>query len=436
MMVAAEIIASIIECIIMTEFLTRFLGIKNKNYALIKFLSCFLLLLADNLLMPLVGGSELLPVAIMLAIEMVYSIVFLKGEIYKKIFVVFISCITMLLINMTVLMLIGNLLQIDIAKLTVGTDAVRLMILFLTKFLFFLITRALLKLKADERYRFSRNEWLMLTAIFVMTFFIGIAVLENVVHGENKEIFMFSSVLGLVLTNIITYMLIIRMIRQNTEHVKNAVLEAQIKGEEKTIQEVNRMYAEIQQIRHDIKHWASGSLALIKQGEYSRAEEYLSVLLSDKIGALKNYAVTDVPMINAIINLKLTWAEEKGIEIRTVMGTELGKLDYYELSIVIANMLDNAIEACGSIEGKKQIYYEMGMDGAYLKILVKNTYDGGEINLHTKKNNKKLHGFGTKGIQKYCEENDGILNFYEQDGYFCADLWLKTEEQSAQYAVI
>ena len=31
-------------------------------------------------------------------------------------------------------------------------------------------------------------------------------------------------------------------------------------------------------------------------------------------------------------------------------------------------------------------------------------------------------------VEDFCEKNDGILNFYNMDGYFCADLWVKTDK--------
>ena len=76
---------------------------------------------------------------------------------------------------------------------------------------------------------------------------------------------------------------------------------------------------------------------------------------------------------------------------------------------------------------KKEIYFEMYADGEYLKIFVRNSYDKGGIDLRTKKPNKRLHGFGTKGISDFAKKNGGILNFYEENGDFCVDLWVRRD---------
>ena len=105
-MIVAEIAASAVECMIMAEFLTRFMGLKNDRYKIAKASICFLLLFADGIICPLLTDIEIVSVLVILVVEVTYSVIFLRGSIYKKVFVVFISCIAMLLINTTVLMLL------------------------------------------------------------------------------------------------------------------------------------------------------------------------------------------------------------------------------------------------------------------------------------------------------------------------------------------
>ena len=232
-MIVAEILANVAECLIIADFITKFLEVKNNKYGKVKFMAYFALLFLDNMLCPVLFKDELVPVAVMIVIGMIYSAVFLKGNIYIKIFVVFISCIALLLINTLVLMVLSKILKTSIENLTSGVGAVRLMVLFLTKFLYFLTTRLLLKIKGDNKYSFGKIEWIVLMSIFGVTFLIGVAVLESAVKGINTEVFMLASVIGLILINIITYILMIIMNRENSEKVKVAILETQIEIQEK-----------------------------------------------------------------------------------------------------------------------------------------------------------------------------------------------------------
>lgn len=427
-MIIAEITASVVECVIMAEFLTVCLGVKSDRYKILKAAVCSLLLFVNVVLCPMITDSEMLSVAIMLVIETVYSIIFLKGSIYKKVFVVFISAIAMMLINVTVLMALEKVLAVDMQELILGNGTARLMVLFLTKFLYFLVTRFLLKINGSSVYNLGKSEWITLLAVFAVTFFIGIAVLECAVKGTNIEIYMMASVSGLILINVLTYALMQRMNKENAERTKSMLLEIQLKENTESVHEIHRMYEEIQQIRHDTKHWITGSLALLKQKNFDEAEKYLEKLVDEKIGTLRDYVITDNDVINAIINSKLSEASKKGIEVRASVGTEIGETDTYGLSVAISNLLDNAIEGCMRIQGKRKIYFEMFVDGEYLKVFIKNTYDKSGINLETRKANKKLHGLGLKSVANFTERNDGILNFYEENGDFCTNMWVRTNK--------
>lgn len=428
-MIVAEVAASAVECVIMAEFLTRFMGLKNERYKVAKISICFLLLFADGIICPLLTDIEIVPIFIILAVEVTYSVVFLKGSIYKKVFVVFISCVAMLLINTTVLMLLEKILSSNMEDLISGNGTARLMVLFLTKFLYFLLTRFLLKLNGSGEYDLGKSEWIMLLSIFAVTFLVGTAVLECTVNGMNTEIFMVTSVLGLILINIISYILMLRMNKENIERTKAMLLEIQIKENTESIHEIHRMYEEICRIRHDTKHWITGSLALIRQKNYAEAEKYLENLVSEKIGTIRDYVMTESEVINAIINSKLSKASQMGIDMRANVGTEVGETDVYGLSVALANLLDNAIEGCMRIQGKRKIYFEMFVDGEYLKVFVKNTYDGSGINLETQKTNKQLHGLGHKSVDDYAKRNDGFVNFYEENDEFCANMWIMVNKK-------
>lgn len=129
-MIAAEIAASVVECAIMTEFLLRSLGLKNEKGKVLKAAACFLLLFLNIIICPVLTDTEIVSVATMLIIELAFSTIFLKGKTYTKVFVVFINCIAIMLINTAVLMLLGKVLSINIAELVSGNGAARLWVLY------------------------------------------------------------------------------------------------------------------------------------------------------------------------------------------------------------------------------------------------------------------------------------------------------------------
>ena len=71
-MVIAEVAASVVECLIITDFIIRFLEMKNDKFGKTKFMLFFALLFLDNMLSPALFEDELIPIVIMIAIGMIY----------------------------------------------------------------------------------------------------------------------------------------------------------------------------------------------------------------------------------------------------------------------------------------------------------------------------------------------------------------------------
>ena len=65
----------------------------------------------------------------------------------------------------------------------------------------------------------------------------------------------------------------------------------------------------------------------------------------------------------------------------------------------------------------------------YLRIVIQNRVSESVLSrnkmLSTTKDNTKLHGFGIQSVESTVEKNDGMFSFYEESGWFVADVMLK-----------
>lgn len=52
--------------------------------------------------------------------------------------------------------------------------------------------------------------------------------------------------------------------------------------------------------------------------------------------------------------------------------------------------------------------------------------------LHTTKSDKSRHGLGVYSISQIVDKYDGMKSYYEKNGYFVADIWLKKKGYSLQ----
>lgn len=335
----------------------------------------------------------------------------------------------MLLIGSSILALFRKVLGSSFNDLIAMRDAYRLMILFIAKFLLFLIARLLLGLKRKEKYSLSKIEWMSILTIFSVTLVVGISIFDALLqqnYGDNLAIV---SVTGIIVINIITFTLLLKISKDNREKLKMVLLELQVKEQERSMLKINDQYTEILKIRHDMKNYVGCAVSLLKQGEYTEAENYLSRISYDKLGTVIQYVTTSSNIVNAVINSKLTLCNEIGITIHCNISGSIEKVSDIDLSILLSNLLDNAIEACQKNKFKSKIDFEMSDSKGYLNIVLKNTVEESVLSknpkLRTAKKDKLKHDFGLQTVSDIVKKYDGMINVFEENGDFITDILLK-----------
>ena len=141
-----ETFATIIEYMIYAYFMTNFLKPKNNLNRLI----CFSIILISNCgltfgfnyLMPFEGLLGVIRIVLNLAL----SCILLNGSFFEKVFVSFVTDASVIVINYTTLNILGGVFRKTVEELIVERGMLRLTTLFITKFLFFLITKIIIKI--------------------------------------------------------------------------------------------------------------------------------------------------------------------------------------------------------------------------------------------------------------------------------------------------
>ena len=94
-----------------------------------------------------------------------------------------------------------------------------------------------------------------------------------------------------------------------------------------------------------------------------------------------------------------------------------------ELSIIIGNLLDNAVEACRTAEGERFIRIFMSMKGnmLYFSMLnaagAKRKKTGSLFSTHK----DGFHGFGLRRAEAIIEEHGGWVKYNSEDGAFTSE---------------
>ena len=202
--------------------------------------------------------------------------------------------------------------------------------------------------------------------------------------------------------------------------------------------EIKNMYASILQYQHDFKH----KLQIIERTIQSK-------------GALASYGfkfiekakldIEDVSMLvtgnialDAVLAAKKATMNNNNISFcySAYPFSEL-PIDEISLSILLANLLDNAIEAVQRLPNdytQRTIILTFSRSRDMMNIICKNDYlpdsirKKGEIFISSKES-PSLHGFGIKNITSLCQQADGVCSFTCEQRFFVVSIMLPYKRQ-------
>ena len=204
-------------------------------------------------------------------------------------------------------------------------------------------------------------------------------------------------------------------------------LKASVEHVREQDEEIRKLHENIRRIKHDMKNHLMVIASYLNSEDYAAAKEYTSKIL-DKLNAIYSYIETGNALLNHILNEKLNLAREQGISIKAeVENLSFGKMESLDFSAMLSNVLDNAIEAC-AVESEPELYVQIVKKRGYETVLVKNRITNSVLaenpKLQSTKKERDCHGLGVQQIRDVTEKYQGMCDFYEEDGYFCACIFI------------
>ena len=200
---------------------------------------------------------------------------------------------------------------------------------------------------------------------------------------------------------------------------------------EKHCEEVQNMYRQTRGWRHDYHNHIQTMKAYLAMGNLNELDKYLNELDTD-LTTVDTVIKTGNVMIDAILNSKISLAKTKDIAVdaKAIVPKELtSSITEVDLSLIIGNLMDNAMEACMKIEEAEKRFIRVYIDilKGQLYIYVMNSATGrmkrsGRIYQSTK--NGEYHGFGLMRIDKVVDKYHGYLERQDEEGVFATEVML------------
>jgi sensor histidine kinase YesM len=238
-------------------------------------------------------------------------------------------------------------------------------------------------------------------------------------------------VAGLILIfliNIVTFHLYDVIVAALSEKMQSLLILEQNKYYDKQLETMKTSLHTTNAVRHDLKNHMFSIRSLIESGETKESLDYISEIMED-IGAKKTCSATGNNVIDSIINFKLQEAVQNGIKTELDLKIPSNMdMPSFDMTILLGNLLDNAIKAATKVKENRYITLNMKYDKGRLMIRTDNPYTG-EINeengkLLTTEADKENHGIGLQNVKKVLQKYDGIMNIDYRGNVFSVSLFM------------
>ena len=195
------------------------------------------------------------------------------------------------------------------------------------------------------------------------------------------------------------------------------LVEYQTEQSKRHLGEVKGIYTEMRGYKHDFHHHLQTLKGQLEAGELERALAYIEEL-DHQLMNVDTLLKTGNVSLDAILSAKISQAKAENIAV-TVKASVPDHLTITdaELSIIVGNLLDNAIEACQNVP-EKRVISMLNSAGAKKQ-------KTGKFFLSRKKG---FHGFGLRRAEAILEGHGGWCKYNSEEGAFTSEFLVPAVE--------
>lgn len=361
-------------------------------------------------------------------IYIAFCYIFLRQNFWYQCIVVLLAFSCLFCINSAVAVSASSVTGLTSTEVFALRNPVRIFLLFITKVMFVFALSLFSSFFRKKKLLFHPVQCISMAFIFLITFIVGVVlqriqVENNIASWESTVI-----VICLISINCLLFFILFQFTSQNRIKMNHALLRVQMENEQKKLQDSVRWSMEVETLRHDLKNHLFCVSEYIKSQKLQEALQYIEQITGRVQRDIPHHILTEHLALNAILDLKRMECEENQIDLKCFIMEKMPVFEEVDLCIILSNLLDNAIEA-EQKEQKKEIRLSISTVGNYMHITIQNMISKSVLqsnnSLKSSKSNAKLHGFGIQSVMQTVLKNDGMMDFYEEDCWFVADIMVK-----------
>ncbi len=283
--------------------------------------------------------------------------------------------------------------------------------------------------------KLSLYSWIQITiyplsSVLVIITFIDYAIILNTVPD-----IMLVCTISLVAGSILLFYTIKKLEYEKAVQEQNKLLEQRIQTEMNNTSALMEAYSRQRKITHDFSNHLTVINSLTINNQYEHLEEYVQSLYND-LSAYTLPIKTNNPVVDALLNRKYLFAVKNDIDvIFNINDLSMLNISNEDIVVLLANVIDNAIEACMKCTGYREIKIKMSNNDKSVDLSVKNTVDRkidvSKSEIKSTKTDFYNHGYGLRNIKAIIEKYNGNMILYCDDKQFTITVTLKKHREGA-----
>lgn len=231
---------------------------------------------------------------------------------------------------------------------------------------------------------------------------------------------------GLLMANFLIFYLYNMLSRTLSQKYENDVLRQKIQDYSNQIEIMLQGEEKVKALRHDMKHHMSELKLMAMKQENKAIQKYIDDMEAFMENPNEIVSSGNVE-IDSVLNYMLQRAKKELHIVNVKMQIPAAVSHFFDLNVILGNLLENAIEAAIQTE-EKQLDVDIKLKQGVMRIKIENSFNGrlkkGQKGLLTTKEKKEQHGIGLSNVRKIVEKYNGIMEICPHDNIFCVKLIL------------
>lgn len=366
-------------------------------------------------------------VLIDLLITFVYAMLFLQSRWYWKVFLIGIYTVVLLGTSVLAMGFFVNILKVDAVRLVSAEDPFRIAMIMVAKLLLAAVVAVAAVFKDHVMLLQKVGVWILTAPCLAIL--LGVLLFKIIVefYKQTADIVWIIWLLLLICALcIMSFWLAYGAYQGKQQKKRSEYLRKQMNVQQQTYIQQYENIRKVRKTQHDMKHRLVVIEQLLIEKDYERAQSYTKEFLAE-LDAVKEFKYGD-NTLSTLLLIKEETARERGVRMEinaeAINTTRVSEMD---LTMIVGNLLDNAIEAAEKVEDHPEVYVIIKTK-SILYISVKNRVKDTDIIKtgkpdYTTKENTLLHGFGIACIRELVDRNGGRLDMEASDGWFRTEIF-------------